>query len=78
LKPKRVFLEGDIYKVEAELKQFTATVKVDVKTLKLKNTTCNLKAKKVHFHFHLNLLIITVISSVVNVDLYFAFKLIGV
>ncbi len=36
VKPKRVSLEGEIYTVEVELKQISATVKVDTKTREIK------------------------------------------
>ncbi len=78
LKPKRVSLEGDLYTVEVELKQFTATVKVDVKTREIKEYDVQPKSEESSSSLSpKNLLMMIVISSVVNVGLYFAFKLIG-
>jgi hypothetical protein len=78
LKPKRVSLEGDLYTVEIELKQFTATVKVDVKTREIKEYDVQPKSEESSSSLSpKNLLLMIVISSVVNVGLYFAFKLIG-
>lgn len=78
LQPKRVSLEGDLYTVELELKQFTATVKVDMKTREIKEYDVQPKSEESSSSLSpKNLLLMIVISSVVNVGLYFAFKLIG-
>jgi hypothetical protein len=78
LKPKRVSLEGDLYTVEIELKKFTATVKVDLKTREIKEYDVQPKSEESSSSLSpKNLILMIVISSVVNVGLYFAFKLIG-
>ncbi len=79
LKPKRVSLEGDIYTVEVELKKFTATVKVDVKTQEIKEYDVQPKSEESSFSmFSLkSLMPMIVISSIVTVGLYFGLKMLG-
>jgi hypothetical protein len=79
LKPKRVSQEGDLYTVEIDLKQSAATVKVDALNQQIKeydvqpiseeSPLASLAPK--------TLMIMIVVSAIVNVGLYFAFKLFG-
>jgi hypothetical protein len=79
MKPKRVSLEGDIYTVEVELKQFTATVKVDVKSHEIKEYDVQPKSEESSFSMFSpkSLMPMIVISSIVTVGLYFGLKIIG-
>jgi hypothetical protein len=79
LKPKRVSLEGDLYTVEVEMKKFTATVKVDVKTHEIKEYDVQPKGEESSMG-SLNpkfLLTVFAVSSIANVGLYFGFKMLG-
>ncbi len=79
LKPKRVSLEGDLYTVEVELKQFTATVKVDMQTREIKEYDVQPKGEENSSSLSPKmLLMMIVISSIVNVGLYFGFQLMGI
>jgi hypothetical protein len=78
LKPKRVSLEGDLYTVEAEMKKFAATVKVDKATREIKEYDIQPKSEEASASFSpKNLMFMIVVAAVVNVGLYFAFKLMG-
>ncbi len=79
VKPKRVSLEADIYTVEVEMKQFTATVKVDVKAQEIKEYDVQPKGEESSFSMFSakSLIPMIVISSIVTVGLYFALKIIG-
>jgi hypothetical protein len=79
LKPKRVSLEGDLFTVEVELKKFTATVKVDSATRKITEYDVQPKSEESALSSlsPKTLLIMVVVSSIVNVGLFFAFKLFG-
>lgn len=79
LKPKRVSLEGDLYTVEVELKQFTATVKVDMQAREIKEYDVQPKGEENASSLSpKNLILMIIISSIVNVGLYFAFQLMGI
>ena len=79
LKPKRVSLEGDLYTVEVELKQFSATVKIDTATRQIKEYDVQPKSEESSLSSlsPKTLLTMIIISSIVNVGLYFAFKIFG-
>jgi hypothetical protein len=79
LKPKRVSSEGDIFTIEVELKKFTATVKVDSATRKITEYDVQPKSEESALSSlsPKTLIIMAVVSSIVNVGLYFAFKLFG-
>jgi hypothetical protein len=79
LKPKRVSLEGDLYTVEVELKQFSATVKVDTATRQIKEYDVQPKSEESSLSTlsPKTLLTMIIVSSIVNVGLYFAFKIFG-
>ena len=79
LKPKRVSLEGDLYTVEVEMKQFTATVKVDTITRQIKEYDVQPKSEESSLSSLSPKTLITmiIVSSIANVGLYFAFKIIG-
>jgi hypothetical protein len=78
LKPKRVSFEEDLYTVEVELKQFSDTIKVDMETREIKEYDVQPKGEEASSSLSpKNLVLMIIISSVVNVGLYFAFKLIG-
>ena len=78
LKPKRVSFEEDLYTVEVELKKFSATIKVDMETREIKEYDVQPKGEETSSSLSpKNLLLMIIISSVVNVGLYFTFKLIG-
>ena len=79
LKPKRVSLEGELYTVEVELKQFSATVKVDVLNRQIKEYDVQPKSEESSMSpiAPKTLISMIVVSAIVNVGLYFAFKIIG-
>ncbi len=77
LKPKRVSIEGDLYTVEVELKQFTATVKVDALTQQIKEYDVQPKSEESSLSTLApkTLLTMIIVSAMVNVGLYFVFQL---
>jgi hypothetical protein len=79
LKPKRVSVEGDLYTVEVEMKQFTATVKVDSTTRQIKEYDVQPKGEESSLASlsPKTLLTMIIVSSIVTFGLYFAFKLFG-
>jgi hypothetical protein len=79
LKPKRVAVEGDLYTVEVEMKQFTATVKVDSTTRQIKEYDVQPKGEESSLASlsPKTLLTMIIVSSIVTFGLYFAFKLFG-
>jgi hypothetical protein len=79
LKPKRVSVEGDLYTVEVETKQVTATVKVDVTTRQIKEYDVQPKSEESALSSLApkTLIIMIVVSSIVDIGLYFAFKMLG-
>ena len=79
LKPKRVSLEGEVYTVEVETKKFTAVVQVGAATREIKEYDVQPKSEEGFFTSFSPRLLLTVllVSSVVNVSLYFAFKMLG-
>jgi hypothetical protein len=79
LKPKRVSLEGELYTVEVELKKFTASVKVDTVTRQIKEYDVQPKGEESSLSSLAPKTLITmvVVSAIVNVGLYFAFKMFG-
>ena len=78
-KPKRVSVEGDLYTVEVEMKQFTATVKVDSTTRQIKEYDVQPKGEESSLASlsPKTLLTMIIVSSIVTFGLYFAFKLFG-
>ncbi|MCX8150904.1 MAG: hypothetical protein N3D85_05335 [Candidatus Bathyarchaeota archaeon] len=78
LKPKRVSLEGEVYTVEVEMKKFSATVKVDKSNQEIKEYDIQPKSEETAASFSpKNLVFMMGVAAVVNVGLYFAFKLMG-
>jgi len=78
LKPKRVSLEGEVYTVEVEMKKFSATVKVDKTIQEIKEYDIQPKSEEASSSFSpKNLVFIMIVAAVVNVGLYFAFKMMG-
>ncbi len=79
LKPKRVSLEDDLYTVEVELKQFTATVKVDAVTRQIKEYDVQPKSEESSLSSlsPKTLLTMIIVSSIVTFGFYFAFKIFG-
>ncbi len=79
LKPKRVSLEAELYTVEVELKQFSATVKVDSETRQIKEYDVQPKSEESSLSSLApkSLLTMIVVSAIVNVGLYFVFKIFG-
>jgi hypothetical protein len=79
LKPKRVSLEGELYTVEVELKKFTATVKVDTVTRQIKEYDVQPKSEESSLSSlsPKTLMTMIIVSSIVNVGLYFVFKIFG-
>jgi hypothetical protein len=79
LKPKRVSLEAGLYTVEVELKRFTATVKVDVRTREIREYDVQPKSEESSFNAFSPkaLALIFFVSSVVTVGLYFGLKMLG-
>ena len=79
LKPKRVSLEGEVYTVEVELKKFTAVVRVGAGTREIKEYDVQPKGEESSFLpiSPKSLLTVFIISAIVNVGLYFGFKMLG-
>ena len=79
LTPKRVSLEGDVYTVEVATKNFTAVVRVGEMTREIKEYTVQLKSEESSFFLFSPKLLLTVfiISTIVNIGLYFGFKMFG-
>jgi hypothetical protein len=79
VKPKRVSLESEIYTVEVELKKFTATVKVDTKSQEIVEYDVQPKSEESSLAVGgiKSLLPLIIVSSVVTLGIYFAFKIIG-
>jgi hypothetical protein len=80
LKPKRVSLEGEVYTVEVELKKFTAVVRVGAETREIREYDVQPKGEEGSFLpiSPKSLLTVFIISAVVNVGLYFGFKMLGI
>jgi hypothetical protein len=79
LKPKRVSLEGEVYTVEVDTKKFTAVVRVGAATHEIKEYDVQPKGEEGSF-FSFSpkfLLTVSIISIIINVGLYFAFKMFG-
>jgi len=78
LKPKRVSLEGEVYTVEVETKKITAVVRVGAGTREIKEYDVQPKGEEGSFSFFPQLLLtVFVVSAIVNVVLYFGFKMLG-
>jgi hypothetical protein len=79
LKPKRVSLEGEVYTVEVETKKFTAVVRIGAATREIKEYDVQPKSEEGFFASFSPkfLLTVLIISAVVNVGLYFGFKMLG-
>jgi hypothetical protein len=79
LKPKRVSLEGEVYTVEVDTKKFTAVVRIGAETREIKEYDVQPKSEEGSFISISPKLILTVliISALVNVGLYFGFKMFG-
>ena len=79
LKPKRVSLEGEVYTVEVDTKKFTAVVRVGAETREIIEYDVQPKSEESFFSSFSpkTLLIVFVISAIVNVGLYFGFKMLG-
>ena len=79
LKPKRVSLEGEVYTVEVETKKFTAVVHVGAETREIKEYDVQPKGGEGSFVSFSPKFLLTVfiVSAIVNVGLYFGFKMLG-
>jgi len=79
LKPKRVSLEEGLYTVEVETKKCSATIKVDKETRQIREYDVQPKSEESSLSSLSPRALITmiVVSSIVNVGLYFVFKLLG-
>jgi hypothetical protein len=79
LKPKRVSLEGEVYTVEVEMKKFTAVVRVGAETREIKEYDVQPKGEESSFLpiSPKSLLTVFIIAAIVNVGLYFGFKMLG-
>ena len=79
LKPKRVSLEGEVYTVEVETKKFTAVVHVGAETREIKEYDVQPKGEEGSFVSFSPKFLLTVfiVSAIVNVGLYFGFKMLG-
>jgi len=79
LKPKRVSLEEEVYTVEVEMKKFTAVVRIGAATREIKEYDVQPKSEEGSFVSISPKLLLTVfiVSAIVNVGLYFAFKMFG-
>ncbi len=79
LKPKRVAMEGEVYTVEVETKRFTAVVRIDASAREIKEYDVQPKVEENVLPFSPKLVLtVLVVSAVVNVVLYFAFKMLGI
>jgi len=79
LKPKRVSLEEGIYTVEVEMKKFTGTIKIDTATRQIREYDVQPKGEESSLSSlsPKTLIIMIVVSAIVNVGLFFGFKLFG-
>ncbi len=79
LKPKRVSFEEEIYTVEVEMKKFTAIVRVDGRTREIKEYEVQPKGEEgSYISISPKIILVTfIVSAVVNIGLYFAFKMFG-
>ncbi|MGB9842357.1 MAG: hypothetical protein ACPLKZ_06500 [Candidatus Bathyarchaeales archaeon] len=79
LKPKRVAMEGEVYTVEVETKRFTAVIRIDSSAREIKEYDVQPKVEENALPFSPKLVLtVLVVSAVVNVVLYFAFKMLGI
>ena len=79
LKPKRVTLEEEVYTVEVEMKKLTALVRVDSKTHEIREYEIQAKNEETPF-ISISpkvILIISGVSALVHVILYFALRTFG-
>ena len=79
IKPKRVSLEESTYTVEFELSKFTATVRIDAENREIKEYDVQPKGEESSmFSFSpKTILTVGIISSMINVALFFVFKMLG-
>jgi len=77
LKPKRVSFEEETYTVEVEMKKFTAIVRVDARNREIKEYEVQPKGEEGSYVSisPKTILMMFVVSAVVNIGLYFAFKM---
>jgi hypothetical protein len=76
LNPKRVSVEEDVFTVEAEMKKFTATVKISALNREIREYDVQPKSEEAPSAFSPKLIMVmTVISVIVCVGLFFAFKM---
>jgi hypothetical protein len=79
VKPKRVSLEEGTYTVEFELSKFTAVVRIDAENREIKEYDVQPKGEESSM-FSLSpktILTVGIISSMINVALFFGFKMLG-
>ena len=79
IKPKRVSLEEGTYTVEFELSKFTAVVKIDAENRDIKEYDVQPKGEESPiFSFSpKTILTVGIISSMINVAMFFGFKMLG-
>jgi hypothetical protein len=79
IKPKRVSLEEGTYTVEFEMSKFRATVRIDAENREIKEYDVQPKGEESSmFSFSpKTILTVGIISSMVNVALFFGFKMLG-
>jgi hypothetical protein len=79
INPKRVSLEEGTYTVEFEMTKFTAVVKIDAENREIKEYDVQPKGEESSlFSFSpKTILTVGIISSMINVALFFGFKMLG-
>jgi hypothetical protein len=79
IKPKRVSLEEGTYTVEFEMNKFTAVVRIDAENREIKEYDVQPKGEESSlFSFSpKTILTVGIISSMINVALFFGFKMLG-
>jgi hypothetical protein len=80
INPKRVSLEEGTYTVEFEMKKFTAVVKIDAENKQIKEYDVQPKGEEgPMFSFSpKTILTIGIVSALINIAMFFAFKMIGI
>jgi hypothetical protein len=78
LNPKRVSVEEDVFTVEIEMKKFTATVKISALNREIREYDVQPKSEEAPSAFSPKLIMtVSIISVIVCVGLFFAFKILG-
>ncbi len=78
LSPKRVSMEEDVYTVEVEMRRFSATVKISALNHEIREYDVQPKSEEAPYMFSPKLIItVAIISAIVGVGIFFAFRMMG-